>query len=190
VRRPFTLVGIAEVVHFGTLADIKRTEDEEIFRVTATREDRFFQAVAARRIPRVRVAGIVIDDGYVLVQRPTDDPNACHAFIGGEYEIGDTFESRLRVEFEEETNARVTEARYLFCVESRYRHRNIVIQQVDHYFAVTLDRRDVVSREPHLKQLWLPLSELDRFDLRPRAVRDALIDGSHATARHLTDWDE
>ncbi|MBB3590722.1 8-oxo-dGTP pyrophosphatase MutT (NUDIX family) [Rhizobium sp. BK529] len=32
-------------------------------------------------------------------------PTSCHAFVGGEYEIGDTFESRLRKEFEEETNA-------------------------------------------------------------------------------------
>ena len=79
-----------------------------------TRQDKFFQAVAERNIPRIRIVGIVIDDGMVLVQKPVDDPDACYAFIGGEYEMGDTFESRLRCEFEEETNARVVNCTYFF----------------------------------------------------------------------------
>ncbi|MGV1873618.1 NUDIX domain-containing protein [Agrobacterium rosae] len=83
-------------------------------------QDQFFQAVASRQIPRVRIAGIVINDGKVLVQKPADDPSSCYAFIGGEYGVGDTFETRLIKEFEEETNARVVAARYLFCVENHF----------------------------------------------------------------------
>jgi ADP-ribose pyrophosphatase YjhB (NUDIX family) len=148
-------------------------------------QDRFFQAVASRQIPRIRVAGIVVEDGKLLVQQPTDDPSSCYAFIGGEYEIGDTFETRLRREFEEETNARVTEARYLFCVENHFRYRGQIIQQAEHYFLVSLDRHDVVSRETHLKQYWLPLSSLAELDLRPLVVRDAVARGSYLTDRHL-----
>lgn len=40
-------------------------------------QDQFFQAVASRQIPRIRVAGIVVDDGKVLVQKPADDPSSC-----------------------------------------------------------------------------------------------------------------
>jgi ADP-ribose pyrophosphatase YjhB (NUDIX family) len=148
-------------------------------------QDQFFQAVASRRIPRIRIAGIVAVDGKLLVQRPRGDANSCFAFIGGEYEIGDTFESRLRKEFEEETNARVVDARYLFCVESRYRHKGNVVQQVDHFFSVDLDRQDVVGREAHLEQIWLPLSDLPGIDLQPTVVRDAICDGSHTRLRHL-----
>jgi ADP-ribose pyrophosphatase YjhB (NUDIX family) len=148
-------------------------------------QDRFFQAVASRQIPRIRVAGIVVEDGKLLVQQPADDPSSCYAFIGGEYEIGDTFETRLRREFEEETNARVTEARYLFCVENHFRYRGRIIQQAEHYFLVSLDRHDVVSRETHLKQYWLPLSSLAELDLRPLVVRDAVARGSYRTDRHL-----
>jgi ADP-ribose pyrophosphatase YjhB (NUDIX family) len=148
-------------------------------------QDRFFQAVASRQIPRSRVAGIVVEDGKLLVQQPADDPSSCYAFIGGEYEIGDTFETRLRREFEEETNARVTEARYLFCVENHFRYRGRIIQQAEHYFLVSLDRHDVVSRETHLKQYWLPLSSLAGLDLRPFVVRDAVARGSYLTDRHL-----
>ncbi|WJI80003.1 MULTISPECIES: hypothetical protein [unclassified Mesorhizobium] len=53
-------------------------------------QDQFFRAVASRRIPRIRVAGIVVDDDKLLVQRPANDPSSFYAFIGGEYEIGDT----------------------------------------------------------------------------------------------------
>ena len=159
------------------------TEPED--KIVETSQDRFFQAVANRQIPRIRVAAIVVEDGKVLVQRPADDPSSCYAFIGGEYEIGDTFESRLRREFEEETNARVRQARYLFCVENHFRYRGQLIQQAEHYFLVTLDRHDVVSSEKHLKQYWLPLAGLASVDLRPYVVRDALARGSYLTDRHL-----
>ncbi|MGE5193170.1 MAG: NUDIX domain-containing protein [Deltaproteobacteria bacterium] len=68
----------------------------------------------------MRVAGVVIREGRLLVQRPLEDPDACFAFIGGEYQIGDTLESRLRSEFEEETTARVIRAEYRFAVENHF----------------------------------------------------------------------
>jgi ADP-ribose pyrophosphatase YjhB (NUDIX family) len=148
-------------------------------------QDQFFQAVASRQIPRIRIAGIVVADDAVLVQRPVDDPDSCCAFIGGEYEVGDTFETRLRKEFEEETNARVVEARYLFCVENHFRYKGGVIQQAEHYFLVNLDRRDVESRERHLSQHWLPLLQFRDAIVRPIAVRNAIADGSYLTRRHI-----
>ncbi|WP_229006472.1 NUDIX domain-containing protein [Roseibium aggregatum] len=151
----------------------------------ALSQDQFFKAVATRRIPRVRIAGIVVNDGAVLVQRPVDDPSSCYAFIGGEYEVGDTFESRLRKEFEEETNARIVDAAYLFCVENHFRYKGHIIQQAEHYFSVKLDRSDVASREYRLQQHWLPLDQIGVVDLRPLVVRDALADGSYLRVKHI-----
>jgi ADP-ribose pyrophosphatase YjhB (NUDIX family) len=150
-----------------------------------SKQDQFFRAVASRRIPRIRVAGVVIDGASTLVQQPTDDPASCYAFIGGEYEVGDTFETRLRREFEEETNARIVECRYLFCVENYFRYKDDLIQQAEHFFLVKLDRRDVISREAHLKQSWLPLSDLPNIDLRPHVVRTSLVTGTYLTDRYL-----
>lgn len=45
----------------------------------ALTQDQFFQAVASRQIPRVRIAGINVNDGKVLVQKPADDPSSCYA---------------------------------------------------------------------------------------------------------------
>lgn len=149
------------------------------------KQDQFFQAVASRKVPRIRIAGIVVADGTVLLQRPADDPDSGYAFIGGEYEVGDTFETRLRAEFEEETNARVVDSQYLFCVENHFRYKGNSVQQAEHYFLVKLDRRDIESREAHLKQFWIPLSGLRQVDVRPTAVRDAVADGSYLTKRHI-----
>ncbi|MEC7289161.1 MAG: NUDIX domain-containing protein [Pseudomonadota bacterium] len=148
-------------------------------------QDVFFKAVAARQIPRIRLAGIVINENSVLVQQPADDPSSYYAFIGGEYEVGDTFESRLRKEFDEETNAQIVDSKYLFCVENHFHYSGDLIQQVEHYFAVTLNRSDIVSREDHLTQHWLPLDEISTFELRPFVVRDALADGSYLNSRYM-----
>lgn len=152
---------------------------------TPSRESEFFQAVANRNIPRIRVAAIIIHKGALLVQRPADDPTACYALIGGEYEVGDTFESRIRAEIEEETNAKVLTTEYRFVVENRFHYHGNLIQTIEHYLEVTIDRSDVASRESHLAQHWLPLANLIDMDLRPTVVRDVVADRTYRTVRHL-----
>jgi len=150
-----------------------------------TRESDFFAAVAARKVVRPRVAGIIIANGQLLVQRPTDDPKVCYAFIGGEYEVGDTFVSRLHAEIEEETTARCLRADYLFVVENQFRSGGVWVHGLEHYLLAEIDRTDVQSREPHLAFHWLPMENLAQMDLRPRVVRDAIISGAYLRVRHL-----
>lgn len=151
-----------------------------------SRQTEFLQTVAKRNIVRVRVAAIVVADGKVLVQRPTDDPSSCYAFIGGEYEVGDTFETRIRRELEEETTAIVLGWRYLFVVENRFTVGGDTVHGLDHFLEVTLDRQNIESREPHLSQHWLPLDQLRDYDLRPHVVRDVLASGNLRNVSHLT----
>jgi len=150
-----------------------------------TRQDEFMQAVASRGIVRVRVVGVVVHDGCLLVQRPTDEPESWYALIGGEYEIGDTFESRLRAEFEEETNVKIVRLQYLFVVENRFLWNGKPFHGVEHYFEIDIDRFDVESRESHLSQYWLPLDTLAEQDLRPHIVRDAIASGDYRNIRSL-----
>ena len=150
-----------------------------------SREQESRRTLASRNAIRVSVRAIVLNRGRVLVQKPTDDPGACYAFIGGGYEVGDTFVSRLRREFEEESNARVVNCQYLFVVENRDLVNGELRQAVAHFFAVTLDREDIESREKHLAQHWLPVSALKDYDLRPRIVRDVLAEGRLHSTRHL-----
>jgi 8-oxo-dGTP pyrophosphatase MutT (NUDIX family) len=144
-----------------------------------SRQDEFFAVVAARRLVRPAVRAIVHSDRGFLVQRPTDEPGSNYAFIGGEYEFGDTFEERLRNEFEEETSACVVSVDYRFVVENRFMVKERLVQTLEHYFEVSLDRMDVVSREAHLEQVWLSEDAFAAADVRPTVVRNALL---------LQDW--
>lgn len=100
--------------------------------------------------------------------------------------MGDTFESRIRAEIEEETNAKVLSAEYRFVVENRFLYNGCVIQGVEHFLEVIIDRQDVASHEGHLVQQWLPLDQLQHYDLRPIVVRDAIFKGEYRTVRHLS----
>ena len=151
-----------------------------------TTEDRFFAAVASRQLIRPAVRAIVHGELGFLVQRPADAPSGHFAFIGGEYELGDSFDRRIRKEFEEETNARVLTAEYRFVVENRFLWRGQLIQTLEHYFEVELDRMDVESREPHLEQLWLSPVLFAQADVRPTIVRDLLVSGQWLDTRHLS----
>jgi 8-oxo-dGTP pyrophosphatase MutT (NUDIX family) len=148
-------------------------------------EDRFFAAVAARKLVRPSVRAIVRGERGFLVQRPIDQPTGHFAFIGGEYELGDTFEERIRREFEEETSALVTGATYRFVVENRFLWEGSLVQAIEHYLEVELDRSDLSSREPHLAQYWLSAEAFAAADVRPRIVRDALLHEDWRSIRHL-----
>jgi 8-oxo-dGTP pyrophosphatase MutT (NUDIX family) len=151
-----------------------------------SRQDEFFAAVAARRLVRPAVRAIVHSDRGFLVQRPTDEPSSSYAFIGGEYELGDTFEERLRREFEEETSACVVSVDYRFVVENRFLVGGELVQTLEHYFEVALDRLDVASREAPLEQVWLSEDAFAAADVRPTVVRDALLWQDWRSLRRLS----
>lgn len=147
--------------------------------------DAFLTAVVAKGDIRVSVRSICLHEGAVLVQRHADDPASYHAFIGGGLETGERMEDRIRREYSEETDRQVVRAEYLFVVENRVRTAAGILHSLEHYFSVELDSHDVRSREAHLVQSWLPLSELAAYDVRPHVVRDAIVDGSWKTRKHL-----
>ena len=133
----------------------------------------------------ITVRSIVLSEGRILVQRDVRDPGGPYAFIGGHYELGDTLVGRLKLEYKEETTARVVDCSYLFVLERQFVVDGKLTQTLDHFFQVTLDREDVESRESHLSQHWLPLSTLKEYDLRPWIVRDLIAEGRLHTVRHL-----
>lgn len=148
-------------------------------------EDRFFAAVAGRRLVRPAVRAIVRSSRGFLVQRPTDAPEGHFAFIGGEYELGDSLQGRIRKEFEEETTARVVSAEYRFVVENRFQWNGQTIQTLEHYFEVQLDSDDVRSKEPDLEQFWLSYTSFSQADVRPAVVKNALLTDDWHNIRHL-----
>jgi hypothetical protein len=90
-----------------------------------------------------------------------------------------------RLEFEEETTAKVLSSRYLFVVENRFVYDGQTIQAVEHYLEVEIDMAELKSRESHLSQHWLPLTQLLNYDLRPTIVRNAIYTGAYLKEKHL-----
>jgi 8-oxo-dGTP pyrophosphatase MutT (NUDIX family) len=142
--------------------------------VVTSRKQDAVGTVTSSNVMRISVRAVVLSEGRILVQKGLNDPTGCYAFIGGGYEVGDTFVSRLEREFEEETTARIIDCKYLFVVENRLQVNGKLMQGVDHYFEATLDREDVESKEGHLSQHWLPVATLEDYDLRPWIVRDVI----------------
>ena len=70
-------------------------------------------------------------------------------------------------------------------LERQLRVNGKLVQSLDHFFAMTLDREDIESRESHLSQHWLPISSLRDYDLCPRIVRDVIAEGRLHSVRHL-----
>ena len=101
-------------------------------------------------------------------------------------EFGERMEERLCHEYQEETGRSVVEAVYLFVVENRFRFDGALVHSVEHYFRVSLDSYDVQSSERHVTQHWPPIGDLTRYDVRPRVVRDAIVNGAwHAIISSL-----
>lgn len=150
-------------------------------------EQKFFDAIANREVVRPSVRALIFstDGERLLVQRPSDTPGTNYAFIGGEYEVGDTFEGRLRLEIEEETSAQLLKWEYLFVVENRFMAGDKRIHGLEHYLAATIDRENVESHEAHLVQEWLPVVDLPSKVLRPMIVRDLIVSRDLASVRHL-----
>jgi 8-oxo-dGTP pyrophosphatase MutT (NUDIX family) len=151
-----------------------------------TSQDRFLETIAATGSIRLTVRSLCFREGRILAQRPADDATANFAFPGGTLELGDSLSDRIRKEYDEELGITIAEPRYLFAVENRFRHRGAIVHGLEHYFLVEPPIADIVSREPHLTFEWLPLAALAEVDLRPRVVREAVIDGSWRDARLLS----
>jgi hypothetical protein len=89
----------------------------------------------------------------------------------------------------EEANASITRAEYLFVVENMIRFQVQLRHGLGHYFEVELDREDVQSRDPNLEHEWIPIHALQEIDLRPHVVRDRIMDGTCRDVRHLVSRD-
>ncbi len=110
-------------------------------------------------------------------------------FIGGGVDLGETLESCLEREINEETNAEVTRMEYLFVLENFITFKGDIIHGLGHYFEVEVDRLDVRSDVDGIEFLWFSADELARMDLRPHVIRDRIVDGTYKSVRHLISRD-
>ncbi len=137
-----------------------------------------------------RVAGILIHDGKVLLQRPPGDPG--YAFPSGHVSFGETSQEALAREFKEEIGADIRPVRLLWVGENFFPWGEQRCHQIGLYFLVELceaaqiplDRTfyafdELEHQRVHLEFSWIPLAGLDAVTVYPVTLKEKL--------RHLTD---
>ena len=78
---------------------------------------------------------------------------------------------------------------YLFVVENFITFEGAITHGLEHYFEVSLDRKDVKSNTEGIEFLWVSQDDLAEIDLRPHVVRETLAEGTYRSARHLISRD-
>lgn len=134
-----------------------------------------------------RVAGILIRNGKVLLQRPTDDPG--YAFPGGHVSFGETNEETLIREFKEEiaTDIKVGGLQWIAeiffpwggkpCHQICLFYRISLCDESQIALSGTFNARDELERiNTDLKFSWIPLPEIKNIELYPVNAKQMLLE--------------
>ena len=107
---------------------------------------------------------------------------------GGHVEPGERVEDALVREVDEELGAPARVGGLVGVVEHGYTEDGATHHELNFVFAVHVDQEDLHSREDHLAFTWVPRDDLPALDLRPRAVKQALIDAPLDAAPFWHPW--
>lgn len=133
-----------------------------------------------------RVAGICVQNGKVLLQKPTND-NA-HAFPGGHVEFGETNAETLIREFKEEIGAdiRVGELKWVAEAFFPWGGRGKPCHQICLYYTVEilnpeipkdgmfLATEHIEGRNFDLEYHWVPMDEVQKLEVYPTQTPELL----------------
>lgn len=131
-----------------------------------------------------RVAGICIQNGKVLLQKPANDDG--YAFPGGHSVLGETNEATLIREFKEETGAEISVGELKWVAEIFFPWGNKPCHQICLYYMIEIKTSDIPKRgnftakehlegrEFDLEFYWIPLDEIKNIKVYPTNAVDLL----------------
>ncbi|MBR3840541.1 MAG: NUDIX hydrolase [Erysipelotrichales bacterium] len=127
-----------------------------------------------------RVAGICIQNGKVLLQKPTND--TAFAFPGGHVTFGETNELTLIREYQEEIGVDISVDELKWVGEIFFPWGNKPCHQICLYYLVNIDsnnipldgvfmgKEEIEGRSFNLEFHWVPLNELKNIEVYPTNV--------------------
>ena len=132
-----------------------------------------------------RVAGILIRNGKVLLQTPTNDTG--YAFPGGHVSFGETNEDTLIREFKEEISADIKVNELRWVGEIFFHWGDKPCHQICLYYMITLADdtqiplegsfigKEAIEEQNFDKEFhWIPLSEIDKCKIYPSNAKGLL----------------
>jgi ADP-ribose pyrophosphatase YjhB (NUDIX family) len=143
-----------------------------------------------------RVAGICVQNGKVLLQKPTND-NA-HAFPGGHAEFGETNEETLIREFKEEIGAdiRVGELKWVAEAFFPWGGKGKSCHQICLYYLLEILNPEIPKdgmfmatehiegRGFDLEYHWIPLADVEKLEVYPTNA-PVLLRKLHESVQHF-----
>ena len=143
-----------------------------------------------------RVAGVLICDGKILLQKPVDDD---YALIGGHVAFMETGEDALVREFREEIHADVEIERPMAVGEIFFRWGDRPCHQISLYYKIRLKDAAQIPSEgtfkgfhedgslrPEIDFCWVPLERLREIRVYPEELVPHILSGSEAMAHFVS----
>ncbi|GAA3756626.1 NUDIX domain-containing protein [Salinactinospora qingdaonensis] len=109
---------------------------------------------------------------------------------GGHVEPGERVESALVRELAEELGTKATIAGFLGAVEHGYVEDGNTHHELNLIFEVSIDTAEPTSQEDHLEFHWLPLDQLADAEVRPGALKNALVDAGENSTPFWRGWND
>lgn len=143
-----------------------------------------------------RATGILIHDGYVLLQKPDNDD---YAFPGGHVIAGETCEETLVREYQEEIHAQVIPEQLLAVGEVFFPWGNKPCHQIGLYYRLRLADDAAIPRagsftgwnedgspRPEITFTWVPLAELPSLTIYPEELIPYLMVPAQGVVHFVT----
>lgn len=133
-----------------------------------------------------RVAGIAVQNGKVLLQKPTNED--FYAFPGGHVEFGETNEETLIREFKEEIDADIAVKNLKWVAEAFFPWGEKPCHQICLYYAIDITDESVPKegmfmakehlegRNFDLEFHWMPIEKTGEIEIYPTDAKELLKD--------------
>lgn len=129
----------------------------------------------------VRAAAIITHDNKILTHRNMRDDH--YALLGGRIEIGEDSEKAAKREILEETGKEIEITGYVSTIENFFKigdskyHEILFIHKAEFKNEKDKQIKETIKNiegKDYLVYEWIDLDEIDKFDLRPKEVKEIL----------------
>jgi 8-oxo-dGTP pyrophosphatase MutT (NUDIX family) len=139
-----------------------------------------------------RAAGIMMENGHVLLHKQVDD--SYWALPGGGIELGEASEETIVREMKEELGYEVEVERTVWMAETFFEHRGDPMHEVAFYYL--LKTKDLLFKKGPFEGLegedliyqWIPIDEIENMELKPaflgKALKNVPCETSHLVMKH------
>ena len=129
----------------------------------------------------LRVAGVLIKNGKILVQR--DRHGNEYAIPGGHVKVGEIMTESLIREFKEETGAEITCERLLWSEECFWENSGRKVHNVSFYYLISFspdfdipDHGQFIPQKDNDSVLlgWIPIKEIEQLTIYPEFIKQTI----------------